>query len=283
MSKEKNVDSGPVQPALQQANCYVQPGCQLYNQDCMETMQRIETGSVDLMLTDIPYGTTQNKWDILPNINEMWAEWERILKANGVWVFTSVQPMASEIILSKKDYFKTEIIWDKVVPSGHLNAKIIPMRRHENILVFAKENYQYNPQFKKRKLQDLRPNRKNSAKKLDKFYEQSNYGDAKRGFCEENDFSKIYPHSILEINNGNGWDKKNNIHPTQKPIDLFRWLIKTYSNENDLVFDGYSGSGTTAAACIKEKRHFIGAELSKEYFDKSVERLELLRSQPELF
>jgi len=271
MIREKNVDSGSVQPALQQANCYVQPGCQLYNEDCVETMQRIETGSVDLMLTDPPYGTTQNDWDNKPFLAKIWAEWERILKPNGIWVFTAAEPFASELVVSRAVFFKYDMIWEKDRASGHLNANKMPLRAHEQILVFYRKPGTYNPQ----KSFGHKPANKNGQRKK----ETTNYG--KFEHINGGGNTDRMPRSVIyeEVVNS----QHEPIHPTQKPLDLMRYLVRTYSNENDLVFDGYSGSGTTAAACIKEKRRFIGAELSKEYFDKSVERLELLRSKPELF
>jgi len=257
------------QQAYCQCPCYVHPGCQLYNEDCIETMQRIETGSVDLLLQDTPFGCTQNEWDIKPNFSVMWQEWERIIKDNGAMIFFGTQPFASELILSRSGFFRYDIIWYKALGTGHLNANKMPMRNHEHILVFYKSLPTYNPQMKVGKMRMKGSTKGNTT---------TNYGNF-NGKTSIND--QYYPQSVIDFSNGDRTSE--NDHPTQKPLDLMRYLVRTYSNEKDLVFDGYSGSGTTAAACIKEKRRFIGSELSKEYFDKSVERLELLRSQPELF
>lgn len=262
-----------LQPAFCQAPCYVQPGCQLYNQDCLDTMKGIETGSIDLLLQDTPFGCTQNEWDIKPNFPVMWQEWERIIKDNGAMIFFGTQPFASELILSRSEFFRYDLIWYKPLGSGFLNANRMPLRNHEHILVFYKKLPVYNPQMtfgKKR----VKGSSKSKVRETN-----TNYG----GFTdlEKREYDENHPQSVIEINNADRTNENN--HPTQKPLDLMRYLVRTYSNENDLVFDGYSGSGTTAAACIKEKRQFVGAEMSKEYFDKSVERLELLMSQPELF
>jgi site-specific DNA-methyltransferase (adenine-specific) len=258
-----------LQPAFCQTPCYVQPGCQLYNQDCLETMQEIETGSIDLLLQDTPFGCTQNEWDIKPNFPVMWQEWERIIKDNGAMIFFGTQPFASELILSRSGFFRYDLIWYKALGTGFLNANKMPMRNHEHILVFYKQLPTYNPQMYIGKMRD---------KGIKGSRTTTNYGTFKPTVSKNDTY---FPQSVLDFTNGDRTKEAD--HPTQKPLDLMRYLVRTYSNENDLVFDGYSGSGTTAAACIKEKRRFIGSEMSKEYFDKSVERLELLRSQPELF
>jgi len=249
-------------------------GCELYNQDCLETMQGIETGSVDLLLQDTPFGCTQNEWDIKPDFEIMWQEWERIIKDNGAMIFFGTQPFASELIFSRPELFRYDLIWYKRLGSGFLNANKMPMRNHEHILVFYKALPTCNPQ-------KGTGNRKKFNRKHDR--NGTNYGRfATEGTTQAYDDGGIrHPQSVIDISNGDRQNESD--HPTQKPLDLIRYLVRTYSNENDLVFDGYSGSGTTAAACIKEKRRFIGAEMSKDYFDKSVQRLELLISQPELF
>lgn len=270
-----------LQPAFCQTQCYVQPGCQLYNEDCIETMQRIETGSIDLMLTDPPYNTTQCDWEHDINLPIIWLEWERVIKNNGVLVIFADEPFTSNLILSKLDLFKYRITWDKMIGGGFLNAKKMPLKQTEDIVVFSKMkigNFTYNPIITDKHKSKIRPvgNRKAQGKSV--------YGEHNGQLSDDYEIDKSYPSNLLSIaSKQEECNPLNRWHPTQKPFELKRWLVKTYSNENDLVFDGYSGSGTTAAACIKEKRRFIGAELSKEYFDKSVERLELLRSQPELF
>lgn len=263
-------DCTNVKPPYCQTPCYVQPGVELYNEDCIKTMQQIETGSVDLMLTDIPYGVTQNEWDLLPNFNIMWLEWERILKHSGVWVFTCQQPITSELVMSRRSFFKCELIWEKPNPSNPLMVNKQPLRMHENILVFYREQ----PTFNIQKQTRLQKDKRKQKEKIIGTFKNFN----QKRITNSTDKEEKIMGSVLYVNR-----EQTGLHPTQKPIELFIHLVRMYSNENDLVFDGYSGSGTTAAACIKEKRRFIGSELSKEYFDKSVKRLELLRSQPELF
>lgn len=262
-----------LQPAFCQTQCYKQPGLQLYAEDCLETLRRMSNGSVDLLLQDTPFGCTQNEWDIKPNFEIMWQEWERVTKENAAMIFFGTQPFASELILSRSKYFRYDLIWYKALGSGFLNAKKMPLRNHETILVFYKKVPTYNPQMgvglrKKGKVKNERLN--------------SNYGKfGKEEMHIYDDGGTRYPQSVLDFTNGDRQSQSD--HPTQKPLDLIRYLVKTYSNENETVFDGYSGSGTTAAACLKENRQFVGSELSKEYFDMSVKRLDEIIRQPELF
>lgn len=260
------------QPILHKTPCYVQPGCQLYNEDCIKTMQRIETGSIDLIVQDPPYNTTNCEWDNAINFTDLWNEWNRIIKPTGAIIFTASQPFTTDLINSNRKDFRYELIWDKIRAAGFLNANRMPLKTHENILVFYKALPTYNPQ-------------KMNGRKYDKTKYNGNKVDKNvigtyTSASTENEGER-FPVSIMCFSQD--WTRQEQVHPTQKPLDLFRYLIKTYSNKGETIFDGYLGSGTTATACMKENRFFVGSELSKEYFDKSVERLELLRSQPELF
>lgn len=252
--------------AITANRCYKQPDLELYFENCLETMKRIKTGSVNLMLTDPPYGTTQNKWDKSINISELWLEWERILADNGVWVFTATEPFASNLIISKREFFKYDLVWNKKLATGFLNAKHQPLRVHERILVFYKKKGTYNPQFFKKE-------NKRKMKGMNIKPNSDNYGQ-QREYISNADDSLCYPLSIWEFPQVRGNSKEKLLHPNQKPLSLFRELIKTYSNENDLVFDGYVGSGTTPMACVLEKRKFIGSENNQEYFDLSVNRFD---------
>lgn len=245
--------------------CYKMPFISLFNEDCLSTLKRVETGSVDLLLQDTPFGCTQNEWDIKPNFNEMWNEWERVTKENGAMIFFGTQPFASELILSRPDLFKYDIIWYKALGTGFLNANKMPMRNHEHILVFYRKLPTYNPQMTVGKMRT-----KGNAK--DKS--STNYGCYKPAVSVNDQY---YPQSVIDITNGDRTSE--NDHPTQKPVDLIRYLILTYSNKGDTVFDGYSGSGTTAHACILEGRKFIGSELNEAYFKKSVKRLQHVPTQ----
>lgn len=257
-----------------QTACYKRPGLYLFAEDCLETLRRLPDESVDLLLQDTPFGCTQNEWDIKPDFEIMWQEWERVTKENAAMIFFGTQPFASELILSRSKYFRYDLIWYKALGSGFLNAQKMPLRNHESILIFYKKLPIYNPQMgigirKKGRSTNDRTN--------------TNYGKfgTNKEFHYFDDKGKRYPQSVLDFTNGDRTSESD--HPTQKPLDLIRYLVKTYSNENDTVFDGYSGSGTTAAACLKEKRNFIGSEMNQEYFDRSVKRLEEIIKQPELF
>jgi len=269
-----------LKPALQQTQCYVQPGVQLHNEDCLETLKRIETGSIDLMLTDPPYGTTQCDWDNAPNLPLIWQEWERILKHNGVWLIFCNEPFTSSLITSRLGLFKYKWIWCKEAASGFLNSAKMPLMGFEEIVVFSRAkmgNHTYNPQITQKAKNMVRPRHFGNEITSD------TYGK-RRHTNKETDPNKAYPINVLRI--GKNEAECNSLvrwHPTQKPFSLIRYLLKTYSNESETVFDGYSGSGTTAAACIKEKRNFIGSEMNKDYFDMSVQRLSEMIMQPELF
>tara|TARA_R110002124_G_C8831077_1_gene504721 strand:+ start:181 stop:927 length:747 start_codon:yes stop_codon:yes gene_type:complete len=245
---------------------------ELYNEDCFETMKRIETGSVDLLLQDTPFGCTQNEWDVKPDFAKMWIEWERITKPNAAMIFFGTQPFASELILSRAGLFRYDIIWQKSRPTGFLNANKMPLRSHEIILVFYRTLPTYNPVMTKGK-----PNHVSNGK-ISKKTANNNYGNF--GTTIQKLTDQKHPQSVIYFEQQ---DPNKLDHPTQKPIDLIRYLIKTYSNEGDLVFDGYSGSGTTAEACIIEKRSFKGSELNKKYYDKSKKRIDLRMKQTVLF
>lgn len=266
---DSTADVKHVQPHLHKAPCYKQPCLELYNEDCLKTLERLETGSVDLLLQDTPFGCTQNEWDIKPDFEIMWQEWERVTKENAAMIFFGTQPFASELILSRSKHFRYDLIWYKPLGSGFLNANRMPMRNHEHILIFYKKLPVYNPQMSIGRMRE-------KGGRNDR--QSTNYGKFNPKVSVNNTY---FPHSVIEFSNGD--NTKENDHPTQKPLALLRYLVKTYSNENDTVFDGYSGSGTTAAACLKEKRRFIGSELNKEYFNLSVKRLEEIVKQPELF
>lgn len=268
LNSEIKVDSGSVQPDLHKTPCCTLPFVQLWNEDCENTMQKIETATIDLILQDPPYGTTGNDWDKKPFLAKIWVEWERILKDDGVIVMTASQPFTSELIMSRVGFFKHCWVWNKKLAGNGILANQQPLKIHEDVVVFAKGKCKYNPI----KHKGVYRAKGGISDKHGTF----NGAESKIVFNDD-----YHPTSIIEFS-GAGM-RNDRIHPTEKPIDLMRYLIKTYSNEGDIVFDGYSGSGTTAAACIKEKRHFIGSELNKEYYDLSVKRLTEMSMQTELF
>ena len=249
-------------------------GNKIYNEDCYKTLQRLETGEVDLLLQDTPFGVTQNEWDIKPDLPKMWQEWERVTKENGAMIFFATQPFASELILSNQKNFRYDLIWYKALGTGFLNANRMPMRNHEHILLFYRKLPTYNPQMGVGL-------RKKGNRKHDR--NGTNYGKfATEGTSNYfDDEGKRFPQSVIDFSNGDRTSE--NDHPTQKPLDLIRYLVRTYSNENDLVFDGYMGSGTTAHACILENRKFIGSELKIDYYDIATKRIEQELCQPKLF
>lgn len=249
--------------------------------DCLDVLRQIPDGSVDLLLQDMPYGVTQNKWDILPELNTLWAEWLRVGKKDAAFVFTGQQPFSAELILSQKRFFKYELIWEKSITTGFLNAEKQPLRAHENVLIFYAKQPTYNPQKTKAEKPYYRKTHQNG-----RAQNQTNYGN----FNHQNSKNKdpfAYPKSVFKVkSDAEFFDSSTSgkrLHPTQKPTDLFRYLIRTYSNPGDVVFDGYGGSGTTAIAAQMEGRKFIVCENHLPYFEASQARLANLVAAPYLF
>jgi len=233
--------------------------------DCLEVMKEIPNKAVDMILCDLPYGITACKWDNIIPLELLWAQYKRIIKDRGAIVLTASQPFTSKLVMSNLKMFKYEWIWDKKKPSGFQIAKVRPMIKHENILVFCKGTSHYYP---------IRTPRE----KIKRCKNYSNSESAPLAYMD--DKIRIYndylPKSIIEISNAN---QNNRIHPTQKPVALFEYLIKTYTNEGDLVLDNCIGSGTTAVACLQTNRHFIGIELSSEYCEIAKKRIREIQPQ----
>ncbi len=250
----------------------------LYNEDCLDTMKRIPDGSIDLMLTDPPYNTTNCDWEYELDLPKMWKEWERILKPNGVWAIFCNEPFTSNLIMSKRDFFKYKWIWDKDSAAGFLNAYKMPLTGYEEIVIFSRAKmgkHTYNPQITKKAKNLVRPDSSNG-----KEYENT-YSKFKSQ-RKEKDTTKAFPKNIIKIGKNEAeCNSLNRFHPTQKPVDLIRYLLLTYSDVGQTVFDGYAGSGTTAEACHIEGRNFIGSELKQEYYEKANNRIKML--QPKLF
>ncbi len=235
--------------------------------DCLLEMSHIASASVQAIVTDLPYGTTSCKWDVIIPFEPMWKEAKRVLKPNGSFITTSSQPFSSLLVSSNIKMFKYEWIWDKKNPSGSLYAKYAPMKQHENILVFGKGKIKYNPQFELIDEKDLRYRKNGRGFKQSKQGYDGVYGDIKVIYREET--GKRYPKSIISINRMNG----GKLHPTQKPLSLYKYLVETYTDENDVVLDIAMGSGTTGLACRETNRDFIGIEKEKKYFDIAVKEL----------
>lgn len=243
---------------------------QIFLGDCLEVMPReIEDKSVDIILCDLPYGTTQAKWDSIIPLDKLWDNYLRIIKDNGAIVLNANQPFTSILVASQLKYFKYEWIWRKNSGSGFANANRQPLRYHESILVFYKNQPTYNKQPTPRlteasKKATLKPIKGNSR-------QSELHGKSNRVEIQYDSENKN-PESILEFNsvpNAGG----NKLHPTQKPVALCEYLIKTYSNEGDLVLDNCAGSGSTLIAARNLNRNFIGIEKEQKYFDIIQERL----------
>ena len=237
---------------------------QLWQGDCLKEMKKIQDGSVDLILTDPPYGTTRNKWDSVIPLEPMWEEIWRVLKPNGCCVLLSSQPFTTALINSQINYYKYEWVWVKNLKTGNLNARRMPMGGHETMQVFYKKPPTYNPQKRKRTTEVKSGNKKNSK--------TSNYGNQQDIYIDRQD-DWISPDTVLSsikcVHNSSG-----KVHPTQKPVELMEYMIKTYTHEGEVVLDFTMGSGTTGVACKNLGRKFIGIELDRDYFEIAKERIE---------
>ena len=222
--------------------------------DCLEVMKQILDKSVDAIICDLPYGTTACKWDSVIPFEPLWAQYKRIIKDNGAIVLTASQPFTSALVMSNIDWFKYCWVWEKGKSTGHLNAKKMPMKKHEDIVVFSKTTPSYYPQgtivgnFNTSRPAKLKSNGEVYGNKPGKDYKNSTIGN--------------YPKSIIQFSG-----EHKPIHPTQKPVDLMEYLVKTYTNEGNTVLDNCMGSGTTGVACKNLNRHFIGIEKDANYFE----------------
>lgn len=231
------------------------PWIKLMEGDCLELMKSIPDSSVDMVLCDLPYGTTQNKWDSVLPLERLWGEYWRVCK--GAVVLTAQTPFDKALGASQLQYLKYEWIWRKESGTGHLNAKKAPMKDHENVLVFYKAQPTYNPQMRT----GFKPYTQASGKG------SKNYGSQVSAITESD--GSRYPLSVIEF--ARDKDKR---HPTQKPVALMEYLIRTYTNEGDTVLDNTMGSGTTGVACQNTGRNFIGIEKDPEYFSIAKKRME---------
>jgi len=238
----------------------------IYNENCIIGMKSIDDKSIDLILTDLPYGITNNKDDKRIPFDSLWKEYERIIKDNGCILLFGQGKFYIDLVNSNIKMFKYDLVWDKVLSSGFLNANRQPLRRHEQIAVFYKQQPTYNPQFTKGKA--LHGKGKNYMKNIAK---NNNYGEFKAIEDKRKGSTEKYPISILEFRKTHPSQAK---HPTEKPIELLENLIKTYSNEQDLILDSCIGSGSTAVACINTNRRYIGFEINKKYYDIAMKRIE---------
>ena len=272
----------------------------IYNEDCLEGMKRIPDKSVDMILCDLPYGTTAFAWDSIIPFDPLWEQYERVIKDNGAIVLTASQPFTSALVMSKPELFKHEWIWEKQSASNSMAAKYSPLKYHESILVFGKGRVNYNPQrYKVLEIEELIIKTKKELEQIMRNREYDRFGKVdrrktindsiirkdgvvmKKGSIKTRSKDTGYrnPKSVLKINKS----INKNVHPTQKPVALFEYLIKTYSNKNETVLDNCMGSGTTAISCMNTERNYIGFELDKTYYEKSLERIKEHTTQTDIF
>ena len=233
--------------------------------DCLELMKDIPNGSIDMILADLPYGTTACKWDSIIDLELLWNEYKRLIKDNGAIVLTASQPFTTKLISSNYDWFKYELIWEKDRPSNVMLSKKQVLKYHENILVFYKNQCTYNPQMR---FSDY-DNRKRKGIKYD--VSEGVTEKTKSYVTDDHDPKKKYPKSVLYY--PRNWRPQDQLHSSQKPLELFDWLIKTYTNEGQIVLDNTAGSGTTAIACLNTNRQFIVMEKEQKYYDMILKRV----------
>lgn len=255
----------------------------IYNEDCLEGMKRIPSKSIDMILCDLPYGTTANKWDVIIPFEPLWEQYERIIKDNGAIVLTGSQPFTTDIVMSNRKLFRYELIWDKKHSTNFFLANKMPLKVHENILIFYKKLPTYNKQMIPRVSKRIAEHQANGYI-LPESTNSDNYGII-RGAVDSRHYNKDWknPISILAINQLKSNAHERIGHPTQKPVALFEYLIRTYTNKGDIVLDNCMGSGTTAVACLKTERKYIGFEIDKNYYEKSLERIKNNVTQVDLF
>lgn len=231
---------------------------QLFQGDCLSILPTVSDNYVDMLLVDLPYGTTQNKWDSCLPLSLLWVQYLRIVKPRGALVFTAQSPFDKVLGASNLNILKYEWIWEKTKATGHLNAKKQPMKAHENILVFYREQCTYNPQ----KTAGVPYVGAGGASKKD------NYGDFQAVREGSVDGSR-YPRSVLKFPH-----ESKPLHPTAKPVPLMEYLILTYTNKGDRVLDSCMGSGTTGVACVRTGRDFLGIEQDQKYFEIAKSRID---------
>ena len=235
----------------------------IYNEDCLIGMKDIPDKSIDMILCDLPYGTTACKWDTIIPFEPLWEQYERVIKDNGAIVLTASQPFTSKLVMSNTKIFRYDITWDKVAVSNPFLANKRPLRSHEDILIFYKKQPTYNKQMR----EGIKRKRGVSKSKRT----TGTLGNSILPNSSDDTSNLKNPNTVLTISNAN---KINRLHPTQKPVALFEYLIKTYTDEGETVLDNCMGSGTTAIAAINTGRNYIGFELDEGYYKASLDRIE---------
>lgn len=237
--------------------------------DSLEIMSEIPDDSVDMLLVDLPYGTTQNKWDSVIPLEELWKEYNRIVKENGAMIFTASGLFTAQVMLSNPKNYKYKLVWEKSKPTNFLNAKIQPLRKHEDIVVFYRKQPAYNPQMTRGDAY---------CKGIRKNQLTGSYGDFNPVLVESD--GDRYPVDVIYFKTAESEGKV--VHPTQKPVELARYLIRTYSNIGDIVLDNTCGSGSFLVAALLEGRNFIGIEKNMDvalFKNKKVDYVEISRNR----
>lgn len=230
--------------------------------ECLEEISKLNDDCVDMILTDLPYGTTACKWDSIIPLEEMWKQFNKVCKENGAMVFTAQQPFTTTLAASNLNNFRYEWIWEKPQGTNPMNAKVMPLKSHENILVFYRKKPVYNPQMEKGKPYG---GFTSNTSKIGEVY-----GSAKSKH-RDNPEGTRYPKTVLRYKQEKGF------HPTQKPVPLMEYMIRTYTNVGDTVLDATMGSGTTGVACINTNRKFIGIEQDEKYYGIAQKRINVGR------
>tara|TARA_B100001057_G_C22736411_1_gene905968 strand:+ start:519 stop:1241 length:723 start_codon:yes stop_codon:yes gene_type:complete len=228
--------------------------------DCLDILPTLSGNSVDMVMVDLPYGTTACKWDSIISLDFLWKQYNRICKDDAAMVFTAAQPFTTTLASSNIDNFRYEWIWEKPQGTNPMNAKVMPLKSHENILVFYRSKPTYNPQMW---YSTPYSGFSSDVSKIGEVY------GSQKSKHRDNPEGSRYPKTILK------YKQEKGLHPTQKPVGLMEYLIKTYTNEGDTVLDNTMGSGTTGVACMNCNRNFIGIESDKKYFDIAKERIEV--------
>lgn len=232
-----------------------------YNEDCFDAMREIPDGVIDMILCDLPYGTTACKWDTIIPFDKLWAEYFRVAKSTAAIVLTASQPFSSTLLTSNINNYRYSWIWEKSKSSNFLLSKKQPLKNFEEVLIFSKETCLYNPQMTEGEAYKARPGSKVTEV----------YNPTKDNLHRNGSDGKRYPKAIQYFKTAESEGPQ--LHPTQKPVALFEYLIKTYTNEGELVLDNTAGSGTTAIAAINTNRKWVCIEKEKEYYDKAIERI----------
>lgn len=249
--------------------------------DCLVEMQNIPDKSVDMILCDLPYGTTACKWDTIIPFEPLWVQYKRIIKDNGAIVLFGSQPFTSALVMSNPKWFKYQFIWDKKQSGNFQLAKYQPLKVHEDICIFGNGRVNYYPIMEAADISKNRPNKKEMGNTTGLKHLSSGI----YSYSENRDETKRFPKSILEYHARNGeCNSLNRVHPTQKPVQLLEYIIKTYTNEGETVLDNCAGSGTTAIACLNTNRNYICIEKEPKYYEIAQNRInEHIKNQKNLF